>query len=139
MAQQTIIAPIYPHMPPNTGDGPDYGDTWYAAVNKINSNFNDVYGAGTQEGSTTVNFGAFPGNIDTTATVTGQTGILATSVIDVFVTATATADHSIDEHWVDTPLVVAGNIVPGVGFTIYAISRDGGTDYGQYTVQWMWR
>lgn len=106
------------------------------------------------QGTTTVNFGAFPGSTDTTVAITGQTGILASSLVEAWVFPTATADHSADEHWVDGPQVVAGNIVAGTGFTIYASvkpqtdarattdSRRGNNDspraYGSWTVAWVW-
>ncbi len=140
MAQQTINGPATgSHMPMNTGDSTELGDDWAVVAAKLNAMFNDVYGAESQQGVTTINFGAYPGGYDATATVTGQTGIVAGSNLDAWIEATATADHSIDEHWVDPPLIVAGNIVPGVGFTIYGTARDGGLDYGLYTVHWMWR
>jgi hypothetical protein len=72
------------------------------------------------QGTTTVNFGAFPGSSDTTVAVTGQAGILAGSLVEAWMYPTATADHTADEHWVETIQVVAGNIVAGTGFTIYA-------------------
>lgn len=71
-------------------------------------------------GATTVNFGAFPGASDASVTITGQTGILAGSKVKAYIIATATSDHSADEHWLETIDVMAGNIVPGTGFTIYA-------------------
>jgi hypothetical protein len=93
-----------------------------------------------------------------TATVTGQVGIVAGSLVEAWILPTATADHTVDEHWVDPPRVVAGNIVPGVGFTIYGTSRverpirDGvgvaaqnranknfvDMPYGVWTVAWAW-
>ena len=73
-----------------------------------------------QSGETTVDFGAFPGKSDASVVVTGQAGILATSNLSAWITAKATADHSADEHWVETIDVMAGNISAGVGFTIYA-------------------
>lgn len=69
---------------------------------------------------TTVDFGAFPGASDASTTVTGQTGIVAGSKVKAYIIATATADHSADEHWLETIEVKAGNITPGTGFTIYA-------------------
>ena len=71
-------------------------------------------------GVATVDFGAFPGSSDASVVITGQSGILAGSRVLAFIMATATADHTADEHWLETISVVAGNIVPGVGFTIYA-------------------
>ena len=74
------------------------------------------------QGSTTVNFGAFPGASDALAVVTGQSGILAGSLVEAWVLPADTADHSADEHWIETLKIIAGNIVPGTGFTIYAFN-----------------
>lgn len=71
-------------------------------------------------GITTIDFGAFPGSSDAKLTITGQAGILAGSTVKAYIIATATADHTADEHWVETIEVKAGNIVPGTGFDIYA-------------------
>jgi hypothetical protein len=107
-------------------------------------------------GTTTVNFGAFPGSSDTTAVNTGQAAIVAGSLVEAWIWPVATADHSADEHWVESINVVAGNIVAGTGFTIYA--RDAnqlyeqqpdnnrgrlptGSQprvYGLFTVAWVW-
>ena len=104
-------------------------------------------------GTTTVNFGTFPGSSDTSAAITGQTGILAGSLIEAWVLPTATADHSADEHIFDTLKVVGGNITAGTGFTIYALNTStlnepltpgtstGGQGtrlYGLFTVAWVW-
>lgn len=149
---QLIIAPGDPLSGPNTGLGTDFGDSWATIVGKINSFFQ-------QAGVTTVNFGAAPGSTDTTTTITGQTQIVAGSTVDAWIVAAPTADHSADEHWVDPPNVVAGNIVPGVGFTIYAASQGpaggapdtplaafqyGNTQtgaplaYGAWSIAWQW-
>lgn len=79
-------------------------------------------GSGTTitSGATVVDFGAFPGASDTSVTITGQTGILAGSKVKAYIIATATADHTADEHWLETIDVKAGSIVAGTGFTIYA-------------------
>ena len=79
-----------------------------------------ITGTPISKGSTTVNFGAFPGASDTSVAITGQGGILAGSSVKAWLVATATADHTADEHWVETIEVKVGNIVPGTGFTIYA-------------------
>jgi len=71
-------------------------------------------------GSTTIDFGAFPGSSDTTAVITGQAAIASGSFVEAWVTPTATTDHTADEHWVEPIKVMAGNIVAGTGFTIYA-------------------
>lgn len=107
------------------------------------------------QGTTTVNFGAFPGATDTTTTITGQTGITSTSLVEAWIFPSATADHSADEHWVDPPEVFAGNVTSGTGFTIYAVVKkraevgpvsdstrqrnvDNPRVYGQWTVGWVW-
>ena len=110
-------------------------------------------------GTTTVNFGAFPGSSDTSIAITGQAGILAGSLIEAWILPAATADHSADEHIFDTLGVVAGNISAGVGFTIYGVNtstlnepltqadRSGSAPsvggqgtrlYGAYSVGWVW-
>lgn len=71
-------------------------------------------------GTATIDFGAFPGVSDASVAVTGQTGIVAGSIVQAWIRPVATADHSADEHLIETIKVVAGNIVAGTGFTIYA-------------------
>jgi len=71
------------------------------------------------QGTTTVNFGAFPGSYDTSVAV-AQPAILGTSLVEAWLYPVATADHSADEHLVEPIKVIAGNVVAGVGFTIYA-------------------
>jgi hypothetical protein len=89
------------------------------------------------QGSTTINFGAHPGNTNVALDITGQTEIASGAEVDAWLTAIATADHSIDEHVVDGPIVIAGNVVAGVGFTIYAAAKDGHA-YGEWSVSWVW-
>lgn len=108
------------------------------------------------QGTATINFGTFPGTGDASVVITGQTAITAGSAVEAWILPTATADHSVDEHWIDPPRVVAGNIVAGTGFTIYGIAvSDASTPtipadsrrnefssqralYGQWTVGWVW-
>lgn len=107
------------------------------------------------QGTTTVDFGAFPGKTDVTATVTGQTAITGSSLVEAWIFPTATVDHSADEHWVDPPEVFAGNVSAGTGFTIYAVAKkrsdigqrsdsrlilniDNPRVYGLWTVAWVW-
>lgn len=102
------------------------------------------------QGTTTVNFGAFPGATDTSVAITGQAGILAGSLVEAWIFPTATADHGVDDHWVDPPEVYAGNVVAGTGFTIYAVVKkrseigpstkfvDAPLVYGLWTVAWVW-
>jgi hypothetical protein len=76
-------------------------------------------GSGTS-GYTEIDFGAFPGGSDAKVTVTGQTGILATSTLQAWLVAQSTIDHTADEHRVETISVTCGNIVANTSFDIYA-------------------
>ena len=67
-----------------------------------------------------VDFGPFPGRSDTSVVVTGQTRIGSGAAVQAWLQPAATADHTADEHRVETITVTAGNIVPATGFTIYA-------------------
>jgi len=96
-------------------------------------------------GTTTVDFGAFPGKSDTSVAVTGQTGIVAGSLVGAWLRPVATADHTADEHLVETLRIEAGAIVAGTGFTIYAVNTNQIADpkasprvYGLWTVAWAW-
>jgi hypothetical protein len=91
-------------------------------------------------GNAVVDFGAMPGTGRTSATVTGQTSILSGSFVEAYLVPSASADHSVDEHLVDGPRILAGNVVAGTGFTIYAEAGDrpGSRLYGQYNVAWVW-
>jgi hypothetical protein len=108
------------------------------------------------QGTTTVDFGAFPGKSDTSVAVTGQAGIVSGSLVEAWLRPVATSDHTADEHLVEPIRIIAGNIVAATGFTIYAfyapieytedvldgnykfIQRLGGRLYGQWTVAWVW-
>lgn len=69
---------------------------------------------------TTIDFGAFPGASDTSLAITGQTGIDSASVVTAWLQPADTDDHTADEHRVETMSVMAGNVIAGTGFTIYA-------------------
>jgi hypothetical protein len=74
------------------------------------------------QGTTTVDFGAFPGASDASVAVTGQASIAASSLVEAWIYPVTTADHTADEHMVETIKAVAGNVVAGTGFTIYAFN-----------------
>lgn len=99
-----------------------------------------LLGGGTvfTRGTTTVNFGAFPGEGYTTTVITGQTTIGSASVVRASVRAVATADHSVDEHRVAPLRVFAGDVVAGVGFTISAYYSGLGLTYGLWNISWEW-
>lgn len=77
-------------------------------------------GGAANVGTATVDFGAFPGSWEASVVVTGQAGILATSVVGAWLRPEATADHSADEHAIemDNVRVWASDIVAGTGFTL---------------------
>jgi hypothetical protein len=96
-------------------------------------------GGGATGGTATLNFGTGTGSATSTATVTGQASIGASSRIRVWFMAVATAHHNADEHGLIFPTRVglsAGNIVAGVGFTIYAETELQLT--GDVSVCWEW-
>lgn len=80
-------------------------------------------GSGTliTKGTTTIDFGTFPGNYDASVIITGQAGILISSFIIVQISPIATADHSADEHLMvmETIKLIPTSIVAATGFTIY--------------------
>lgn len=83
-----------------------------------------------------LDFGSTPGTNVATTTVTGQTGITASSHVEAWMMGDDTATHNAYEHLI-VPLVVrCGNIVAGSGFDIVASSelRLNGT----FTVHWVW-
>ena len=75
-------------------------------------------------GTATLNFGAFPGQSDASVAVTGQAGIVAGSLVEAWLRPVDSADHSADEHMLETLKVMAGNIVAGTGFTIYGFNTN---------------
>jgi hypothetical protein len=90
------------------------------------------------QGTATLDFGAFPGATDATVAVTGQAAILSGSLVECWLAIAASADHSADEHLVETIFVAAGNIVAGTGFTIYGITTGANRLYGTWKVNWVW-
>lgn len=70
-------------------------------------------------GEAVLDFGAFPGASDAAVVITGQAAITADSTVEAWLRMEATADHTADEHRVESLAVTAGSIVPGTGFTVY--------------------
>src|SRR2546421_302489 len=107
-------------------------------------------------GTSTLDFGAFPGASDASLAVTGQAGIVAGSLVEAWLRPVATTDHSADEHMVETLKIFAANIVAGTGFTIYGFNTSqlnesvanpgaqnwaggqGTRIYGKWTIAWGW-
>lgn len=96
-------------------------------------------GAGTAitAGTSTLNFGYTQnGDYQTSVVVTGQSGILSTSNICIYLMGDTTVDHSPDEHLLAGLTFISETVVPGVGFTIQAFSSVG--VMGLFTVRWFW-
>lgn len=88
-------------------------------------------------GTTTVDFGAFPGKAQARTTITGQAAILTTNVVDARIKCELSADHSAEEHGIEDFEVQAQDITAGVGFPIVVRPRVGRC-YGVYNVSWTW-
>ena len=76
------------------------------------------------QGTATIDFGAFPGASDASVAVTGQAAIVSGSLVEAWIRPEATADHTADEHMVETLKVFAADIVAGTGFTIYGFNTN---------------
>jgi hypothetical protein len=83
-------------------------------------------------GTTTVTFGSRATDAKVTVAAPAITG---GKVTKAWIFPAATASNTIDNHWVEDLHVVAGNVVAGVGFTIYASCKTG-LAHGIYTVGW---
>lgn len=101
-------------------------------------------GASPARGTATIDFGVFPGKSDTSVAITGQPAVTSSTVVKAWIYPQDTADHSADEHLVETLDVYAGKVLAGTGFTIYGVNESqlfepagGGTRlYGLWTVAW---
>ena len=107
-------------------------------------------------GTAIVDFGAFPGSLHATTVITGQTGIVADSKVEVWINPIDSVDHSADEHKVEPLRATHSTIVADTGFTaemfytgehpvIDTQFRRGPTPnanhprcYGKCNVMWAW-
>ena len=80
-------------------------------------------------GTATLDFGTFPGKSDASLAITGQSGIVAGSLVEAWLRPAATADHSADEHMLETLKIFAATIVAGTGFTIYGFNTNQVTEH----------
>ena len=109
-------------------------------------------------GTAIVDFGAFPGDDDASLTVSAP-GIAVSSLVEAWIMPATTADHSPDEHRLETLSVMADPslIVAGTSFVIKmrntsqlddglvtggsqgsAIGGAGTRIYGKWNVGWVW-
>lgn len=71
------------------------------------------------QGTTEVDFGAFPGASDASVAVS-QPAIGSGNLAEAWLWPVDTTDHTADEHLVEPIKVFAHSVVDGVGFTIFA-------------------
>lgn len=86
------------------------------------------------QGTTTVNFGT--GATDASVAVSSA-GITALQLVEAWIFPANTASNTVDNHWVEDLKVVAGNVVAGVGFTVYAKCNTGRA-HGIYNIGWVY-
>jgi hypothetical protein len=99
----------------------------------------DLRGRVPNMGRTILDFGAAPGAPDARVQVIDQAGIVEGSQVLAWLFPVATPDHSADEHVLEQLKIVAGQIVPGVGFTIFGLALAPLVNaHGKWTVAWMW-
>jgi hypothetical protein len=95
---------------------------------------------GLHTGSATLDFlgSNQPAKDVATAQVTGQSGILTTSLCRAYLMGDSTADNDGEAHEIAARLLtlVCGTPTPGQGFAIYGIGDQDCT--GIFTVRWMW-
>lgn len=100
----------------------------------------DTGPAGTpNKGTATLAFGAAPGTNVVTVNITGQTGITSAAQPKAWFAADTTADHNSYEHAIMFPArigLACGDVINGVGFTIYASTELRLT--GNVTCRWEW-
>jgi hypothetical protein len=87
-----------------------------------------------------INFGVFPGSPNASVTITGVPETTAT--LRAFVVPVATADHSVDEHELDPPLLAITSSADGtITINGYPSGRDlfvpAGTEFGQVATSQM--
>jgi hypothetical protein len=92
---------------------------------------------GVTSGTTTIDFGAFPGTHEASVVVTGLTGIVSGSVISVSFDGSATSGtHTPSDHRVADAFASLTYSQPsaGSGFTIYAVSIE--RLQGTFSLNW---
>lgn len=73
-------------------------------------------------GATDIDVGAFPG-VDSYTTTIAAAGCTAASQVEAWILPAATADHSVDEHLVDPPRVIAHSPAAG-SFSVTLLARE---------------
>lgn len=96
------------------------------------------------QGTTLLDFGAYPGANEVSLAVSGQTGFVSTSAVEAWVFPAATTNHSADEHRIEEIDVAAVYTTDGT-LTLYgrnmalgSRSRNGHNLYGKFNIGWVW-
>jgi len=101
--------------------------TWYQTIPVPATGGGGGSGAVTGFGTTTLNFGAYPGSNEASVTVTGLTAISSTSTTNAYISADGTtANYTADDHKYLAAFIslTCSNATNGSGFTIYARSLE---------------
>lgn len=98
--------------------------------------FYKIPGSGVSQ-DVTVDFGAAPGKDYLETTVIGQAGIETDSLVTITKVFKSTTDHSAEDVLVSDMDITVGNIVAGIGFTIYIVSKIGRLT-GKYPLRFTW-
>jgi hypothetical protein len=91
------------------------------------------------QGIATIDFGTGSGSNEASLTITGQTSIVSTSNIEVYVMGSdTTVDHTASDHKYLGLFArfTGGDIIVGTGFTIYARSLQKLS--GTFKIHWIW-
>jgi len=88
------------------------------------------------QGIAVVNFGS--GTLEATITVTGQSGLSTSNLVEAWATCNETVGSATDDSaWVEQIQVFATYLIGGTGFTIIAKPMMGKA-FGSYNVSWVW-
>jgi hypothetical protein len=110
VTQQSILSnSIQPLGIPNTGTGTDEGDTWNAAVARLNAMFGDLYGSGTTNLPSTYRGS---GNVSRTAGVVGSSATNTTQTLASYVMPASLFNTTGQMLEITAFGVVAGNAAP---------------------------
>lgn len=113
--------------------GPKAGGAWPGGISLVGAT-----GFPGVKGTVVFDFGAAPGTDVLISTVTGQTGITTANKVEACLMAVASSNNSNYNHAFASNFLklTCGDIVNGVGFTIYAFSNIKLS--GQFNIYWTW-
>lgn len=88
-------------------------------------------------GDAVIDFGAWPGSNEASVTVTGQTGITASTPVEAWMMAEASGTHTLqDATYAARFISLTVGVPAGEAFTIYARSEH--KMQGQFAVRYVW-